>query len=284
MSSYGGYQRTGYGAQGGEDGGGFMSGSQQPQNSQSNEKGSFRDESLRPVTIKQIIDCKEAYPGADLAIDGHLSKQVTIVGQVRSVTAQSIAVIYRIDDGTGIIEARKYFTNGQSAEDVPTYAPNTYVRIFGRLQTYNNKRHLGVVAMRAIDDFNEVSYHLLEATYVHLFLVKGGSLTGAGAGAQHDGNAAMDAGGGDGMFVDNGYGAAGDPQAAANARLGSVSRNARAVYKYLATLHGESAHLSVVKRNTGLSENDILAGAGELLENGMIYTTEDDETWAVLDM
>jgi replication factor A2 len=243
------------------------------------------EQQIRPVTIKQMLDTKEAYPGAELIIDNTPSTQVTFVGQVRSVNAGNINVNYRIDDGTGMIDCKRWpNTHGVPDDDGTAFPPNTYVRIIGRLQSFHNKRNVNVNYIRTITDFNEVNYHLLEATYIHLTLTKGAGV-GAGAGAQHDANAAgAYGGGGESMFVDS-YGGGGavstGDQAGLLARLGHVSRTACTMYQYMLS-NGEQT-LSSLKARFGLSEQEVLAAVGELVDNGNIYTTQDDETWAVLD-
>ncbi|KAM7189701.1 replication factor A protein 2 [Naviculisporaceae sp. PSN 640] len=273
MTSYGGYQRTGYGAQGGEDGGGFMGGSQQ--GSQSAQKN-YADESLRPVTIKQLIDSEEAYPGAEIAIDGIPLTQVTIVGQVRAVNPQATNTTYRIDDGTGTIDIKKWVDPENQDDTVPKFGLDSYVRVHGRLKNFNSKKHLGANFMRAIEDYNEVTYHMLESTYVHLCLTKGHP----GGGAQGGGAAA----GGDNMFVDGGaYGAGAG--AGGNTRLAGVGRNAQTMYNFLNNSPGgnEGLHLNMIANGTKLSVRDVMNAADELLGQGLIYTTMDDETWAILD-
>jgi replication factor A2 len=94
----------------------------------------------------------------------------------------------------------------------------------------------------------------------------------------------MDAGG-DSMFVDGGYGAGGvGDSAGMQARLGPCSRNARTVFNFLAnSASSDGAHLNLVASGTGLSAADIMSATEELLGHGLIYTTEDDETWAILE-
>lgn len=229
------------------------------------------------MTIKQLVDCKEAYPGSDLAVDGVPTTQVTLVGQVRTVNPQTINLTYRIDDGTGMIDVKKWI-DAEKGETTPRFPVDTYVRVYGRLQSYNGKRHVGAHHIRAIDDFNEVNYHLLEATYVHLTLTK------ANAGGQQQGGNGTDAGG-DSMFLDGGYGAGGAGDSAAQqGRLASLSRNSRTIYTFLANSAGDAQHLNQVAAGTKLSARDIMTSTEELLGHGLIYTTEDDETWAILDI
>ena len=212
--------------------------------------------------------------------------QVTLVGQVRSVAPQAINVTYRIDDGTGVIDVKKWI-DAEKADANPRFAPDTYVRVFGRLQSFNGKRYVGAHYIRAIEDFNEVNYHLLEATYVHLSLTKGAA-AGGGGGQQQQGGGDEDS-----MFVDGGYGAGGGgggggggagDSAAIQARLSPCSRNARTIFNFLANTPGDGSHLNQVAAGTNLSVREIMAGTEELLGHGIIYTTEDDETWAILDI
>lgn len=237
----------------------------------------FADESLRPVTIKQLIDLEEAYPGADFSIDGHPITQVTIVGQVRQVNPQSTNITYRLDDGTGTIDVKKWVDADKQEDLEPKYQPDQYVRVWGRLKSFSGKRHVGAHFIRAVDDYNEVNYHLLECQYVHLYLTKG-DLGGGGANGHADGNA----GNGDSMFVDS-YGANGGGENAA--KLGACSSNAQRMFRFLSDTPGsnEGVHLNLITSGTGMTTRDVLAASDELLGQGLVYTTVDDETWAILE-
>ncbi|RWA13511.1 hypothetical protein EKO27_g1617, partial [Xylaria grammica] len=176
MSAYGGYSTTPYGAAGGDDGGGFVAGGWgggSQGGSQSGPKPS--EESLRPVTIKQIIDAEPSYAGdASFKIDGSDVKQVTIVGMVRTISPQTTNITYKIDDGTGVIEVKQWLDadKQESAEATPAFGEEDYVRVWGRLKSFSNKRHIGAHVIKPVREFNEVNYHLLEATYVHLYFTR----------------------------------------------------------------------------------------------------------------
>ncbi|RYC61134.1 hypothetical protein CHU98_g5073 [Xylaria longipes] len=276
MSAYGGYSTTSYGAAGGDDGGGFVWGSQG--GSQSAVKPlpppqPINDESLRPVTIKQIIDAEPAYAGdASFRIDGLDVKQVTIVGMVRAINPQTTNITYKIDDGTGVIEVKQWLDADKSAEEAatPAFSEEEYVRVWGRLKSFSNKRHVGAHVIKPVRDFNEVNYHLLEATYVHLFFTRGGP-PGGGDGA----GAAGGGGDNDSMFVDQGD----------DARSRGYSAKAKRMFDYLERSGNptEGIHMQVIARETGMTIQDVMAGAEELLSHGTIYTTMDDETYAILD-
>jgi replication factor A2 len=121
---------------------------------------------------------------------------------------------------------------------------------------------------------NEVSYHLLEATTVHLHFTRGplgGASAGAGAGAAAtNGGAVQQAG-------DGGYGGHD-----AAAQFGPVAKN---VFNFLRTeLQGnEGTHQQVIAARLGLDTAQVASAGEQLLGAGLIYTTVDDFTWAILE-
>jgi replication factor A2 len=148
------------------------------------------------------------------------------------------------------------------------------VRVYGRLKAFNNRRHVGVHAMRAVTDFNEINYHFLEATATHLYFTRGPLDAG---GAKPLGNAA--AAGEGGMFVEQ------DARAQGNATLANMTSVARKVFTAIqnAPQNNEGLHVQNIASILGLQINDVFKAGDELLGMGVIYTTVDDETWAVLE-
>jgi replication factor A2 len=183
------------------------------------------------VTIKQIIDAEPAYAGdASFRIDGLDVKQVTIVGMVRSISPQTTNITYKIDDGTGVIEVKQWLDadkqqnqDGEGESASPVFKEEDYVRVWGRLKSFSNKRHVGAHVIKPVRDFNEVNYHLLEATYVHLFFTRGGPPQQQGGGDAVMGGVSGNggaAGDGDSMFVESG-------------KYRSYTGKAKKVYDYL---------------------------------------------------
>ncbi|KAF2999070.1 replication factor A protein 2 [Neopestalotiopsis sp. 37M] len=237
----------------------------------------FGEETLRPVTIKQIIDANQAYPDGPFRIDDLDVTQVTFVGMVRNASEQTTNITYQIDDGTGIIEVKQWLDADK--KDKTSHELMEYVRVYGRLKSFNNKRHVGAHAVRACTDYNEVSYHLLEATYVHLSFTKGAPGGGNGA-TSGDGNAGDD----DSMFVDGGSGA-GDQNGDMAAKLRTCSQKAQRFFNFLlrAENGSEGIHIHDIATHCKMSIADAQAAADELIGPGMIFTTTDDDTYAVLD-
>lgn len=275
IAAYGGYTKPAYGAQGGDDSGGFFAGGSQ-QGSQGGGGKTFKDESLRPVTVKQILAAEETFAGGDFKIDNAEITQITFVGQVRSVVAQPTNVTLKIDDGTGQIEVKKWIDADKAGDDSETqFELESHVRVWGRLKSFSNKRHVGAHVIRPVSDPNEVNYHMLEADYVHLYFTKGP--LGGGQ------NGAAD---GDSMFVDGGSGYGQDAGGAGMGnKLSGCSPLARKMFTFMNNTPGgnEGVNINIITSQGGMAVRDVLAASDELLGQGLIYTTVDDETWAILE-
>lgn len=201
--------------------------------------------------------------------------QISFIGQIRNVSTQATNITYKLDDGTSLIEVKQWIDSDAADSAAPAYNEDQYVRVWGRLKAFNSKRHVGAHVIRAVDDYNEISMHLLEATYVHLFFTRGPP-TGAAGGA----------GGGDGggMFVDQGATNASGMGAMAK-QLPPMTPMARKVLNLLQTTpqNNEGLHVNNIAQQLSVSSNDVFKAGDELLGMGLIYTTVDDETWAVLE-
>ncbi|KKY24559.1 putative replication factor-a protein [Phaeomoniella chlamydospora] len=268
---------TGYGATGGADGGGFMGG--EAGSSPAGGKGGYGKDTLRPVTIKQILDAQQPHPDADFKIDGEGISQVTFVGQIRNISTQATNITYKVDDGTGTIEVKQWIdTDNANTDAMDTSDPSkpasklvedVYCRVWGRLKAFGNKRHIGAHVIRPISDYNEVNYHLLEATAVHLFFTRGppGNTTnGHSAGIANGAKAEGD----DGM----------------NGRpLPTMSPMARKLFTTLKNTpqSNEGLHVQHLSSTMGVSTSEVYKASEELLSQGLIFTTVDDNTWAILE-
>ncbi|KAF2743121.1 replication protein A, subunit RPA32 [Sporormia fimetaria CBS 119925] len=262
---------TSYGG-GGGSGGGFIPG----EGSQSSPSGGRRDftDSLRPVTIKQIWDAQST--GDEFRIDGATISQLTFVGQIRNLSSQTTNITYKIDDGTGVIEVKQWIDSDEAAQESNDPASkkarlveDAYVRVWGKLKSFHDKKHVGAQIIRPVDDYNEINYHLLEATAVHLYYTKGPL---EGTGARKNAGQALEQ-------------QTGAPIYGGENALQGYSAVAKKVYKYLteAPQSNEGLHQQDIAANTGINTSDVAKAGDELLSGGLIYTTVDDQTWAVLE-
>ncbi|KAL3427252.1 putative replication factor-a protein [Phlyctema vagabunda] len=265
-----------YGANGGADGGGFVAGGggfggSQGGSQESPSTKTYGKDTLRPVTIKQIIDATQPHPEADWKIDGSEVTQLTFVGQIQTLSTQATNTTFKLDDGTGLIEVKQWIDSDADPEKTrPVPTEGQYVHVWGRLKAFNNKRHVGAHVIRAITDYNEVSMHLLEATAVHLYFTRGP----IDSAVKSEGS----------MFVDSNAGTGG--AAAAGGRpLPAMTKNAKRVYDLLlsAPQNNEGLHVHNIAAKLNMPSSEVFKAGDELLGYGTIYTTVDDETWALLE-
>ncbi|PQE13698.1 replication factor A2 protein [Rutstroemia sp. NJR-2017a BVV2] len=284
------YSTTTYGAQGGADGGGFVQGGGggyggSQGGSQDSPGGSktYGKDTLRPVTIKQILDAVQPHPDADFKIDGVEVTQLSFIGQVHSVSKQATNNTYKVDDGTGLIEVKQWIDSEAEPENAKAVPQEgEYIHVWGRLKSFSNKRHVGAHVIRPVTDHNEITFHGLEATLAHLHFTRGppgAANTGAGAGVKNE----------EGMFV-GGYDGAGNGGGAGAGGAGKelpngTTPNARKVFQLLQSepQNNEGLHVQNIASKLGVPLSDVYKAGDELLGIGCIYTTVDDETWAVLE-
>ncbi|GAA5812443.1 hypothetical protein MFLAVUS_005899 [Mucor flavus] len=123
-----------------------------------------KKDTLRSITI---IQAKRAQVTDDTMhiIDQEETNNVALIGVVHSITKNAMHTTFVIDDGTGLIAVRKVFT--VFTED--NIRPGIYVQVYGRLRSFN-RQNIQVVAdeVSVIQDFNQVTYHLLDCIHTHL--------------------------------------------------------------------------------------------------------------------
>lgn len=187
-----------------EEGGGFFkSGSTTA--TPSKQQGGPRENPITPLTCKQISRA-EQLPTGMINIDGREMHMVTIVGQVVDKDDQSSVIIMRVDDGTGVVDVRKWIDAPEDGTDPDqgdsAITVGMYVRVYGDLRTYQGNLIIISTRILLIQDYNEITYNLLLSITAHLNNTRGPipQLTVAADGTATIGNnvggAGMAAGGG----------------------------------------------------------------------------------------
>lgn len=152
---------------------------------------------------------------------------------------------------------------------------NDWARAWGRVKAFGGRRHVGAHVIRPIRDKNEITYHLLEATYVHLYFTRGPPPSDPGAQA-----------GGAAVYGEpaSALGVAGQSMIGGQS-MSNVSPAARRVYQAIKSTpqNNEGLHVQNIAATIGMNVNDVMKAGDELLSHSLIYTTVDDLTWAALD-
>lgn len=227
------------------------------------------------------MDASQPYPEAPFQIDNADVANVLFMGQVRNISSQSTNVTYKIDDGTGEIEVKKW-VDSTTADNMDTddgRAPadgkmelelNGYARVFGSIKSFANKRYIGAHSVRPLKDINELHCHLLESTAVHLFFTRG----------PPGGAASAPAAGGDAVM-----GGAEDYGTGQNKALATMSPVAKKIYNLLKTEPQDDTglHLQVIASKLNMPATEVSRAGDELLGAGVIFSTMDEQTWAILE-
>jgi replication factor A2 len=192
------------------------------------------------------------------------------------VAAQSTRIKYTLDDGTGTIDVIKWLTEYGDQYENGSVAPlpqDAWVKVWGRMKALNGVRQVSAIVVRPLQDHNEISVHLLECTLVHLQMTRG--LPGKG-GAQ---NARA---GADGMDIDGGMGNG----MGGGRDFSGLSANAKKIFQFIegAKQSHEGVHMQNIAQDLHMEINQVAKGGNELTDKGLIYSTVDEDTWAVLDM
>ena len=159
-------------------GGGFVQG--KTNETTPKKEYSQRSRTLLPVTIRQVLDA-QPHRGDEsvFAINGiPCEGQISLLGLILSVQAQSTRTVYELDDGTGTLPIA-VFQNanpddngaGDAASKATTFAEGTYVHVIGGIragQGANKTKNIMGFSLKAVTDFNQITAHQLDVIYSHL--------------------------------------------------------------------------------------------------------------------
>jgi hypothetical protein len=125
-----------------------------------------------PVTIRSIDVGTKSSEGGDLRIHGEEVGMLLVVGVVESIVKQAASFEFVVNDGTGRIKARHYFT--EMKPELENVDAGKYVSLVANVRTAP-ALHLGVQFMAPIDSPDVISYHMIEAAHAALKIQRAGS-------------------------------------------------------------------------------------------------------------
>lgn len=273
------YSQTGFLPDANPSGGGGSS-------SQSGAARETRDSSIRPVTIRQMLNSTLPEPNSDvLMLDHKPLRHVRFVGVIRLIHDTSASgTRYRIEDGTGMVEARTFNKpsddgdggggggggdgndddDGEHRAKAPNaveFVPDMYVSVFARVTYLQNRHTVTIIDMQPVRDYNQVAYHLLNAIHSHVKNTGGlARATGSGTGSTGDQDLFMSTTGG-------GVGAGGHNNKAQDAIMAYLR-------KFVALDSG--VHCQQIANDTGIEFGTAKAALDHLSGEGYLYMPEED--------
>lgn len=150
--------------------GGF--GSQGTPSSNTKARRNYDEQTLIPVTIKQIVTADgDPTGGNDISLkDGRALYMVKIVGCVRSFEQKSTNLAIQIEDGTGMIDVKTWMNEGDDCSAVANMRNEccqeyVFVRAIGQIKEFDGKRHIQATDIRLLGTKNELTYHFLEVAH-----------------------------------------------------------------------------------------------------------------------
>ncbi|XP_078446653.1 replicon protein A2 isoform X2 [Wolffia australiana] len=199
--------------------------------------------------------------------------KVTLVGLVTSKVERVTDVSFTLDDGTGRIDINRWVNESSDANEMAKILNGMYVKVNGQLKGFHGKRHAVAFSIRPITDFNDITLHLIECIYVHLYN------SGAKSGDTTDQRPISNPGS-TYQSVGTGYQAPNSNQFSARSSGKGPDDVLNLVLEFFndpANLKNEHGlHVDEVIRRLGLPPNKIKDAINYHVDVGHIYSTIDD--------
>jgi len=159
--------------------------SNSPNSNRKGPRSGAYSQTLLPVTLKQLVTATQANPDDVWQLNGKDLNHVTFVAMVSNFQQLSTNVSFMADDSTEKVEVGIWLDhedyNDYTTRMLPNYYDGMYVRVFGDWRSFHNKNHVIAYRVQPVVDFNELTYHLLEALHVYMQGSKGSlSLSNSG--------------------------------------------------------------------------------------------------------
>lgn len=265
--------------QGGDSGGGYTNnyggGDGNPSSSQGGQtRRSYDQRTLIPVSIHMALKARPDQSEGDGSLvleDGRKIYEVKLVAAVREVTDASTNVLYKVEDGTGVMDVKQMLhdTDPTAIQEIrqQTYTENIYVKIVGKIKDYANEKMLYADSVRPLSSGNELTHHMLSVVHSAEKFKRADAIVAVAPASMMMGNSGV------------GFGNASIPAAQS---MGGGDSLKEKVAHYIRTgpMVGPDAGVSIVacmKSMPEFPEADIRAAFQLMSEEGQIYSTIDDE-------
>lgn len=228
----------------------------------------IREQSLKPVTIKQVNDSVLANSDGEFSINGVDINTVEVVGVVRRVDGEREQLVdITIEDGTGLITVKKWLDTTQLKLEVLEHynaMMSTWVRVCGQIKTLQERKTIAHPRIAPVANYNQVTNHFLRAIAVYVD-AQGGS-----------------GGGGDAaplklLFVAETDELAGPASGLLRNRLLQFIRDN-------APLMLEGVPTVFIAQGLGVGTDVVEAEAEQLRDDGTLYNGADDNTWMLVEL
>lgn len=130
-----------------------------------------RIETIIPCCVNQLLTASLVEDV--FKVRGIVVSQVSIVGIIRKAERAPSYILYKIDDmTTKPIDARHWLGRGKAKQALAPCSVGVYAKVFGILRGSAEVKILEVLQIRALEDMNEFTSHILETVNAHMMLAK----------------------------------------------------------------------------------------------------------------
>jgi len=233
-------------------------------------------QTMLPVSVKQIHGA--TLEEGTYRIDNAEVHTVVVMGLVESMEEHSTNMAFKINDGTGTVEAKLWNEKDTGvspmAARLASCQTNSFVRIVGALRDFENRKHVLIYDVRPLSDWNELTHHLFHIMFVHQQNTRGplpGTHAAKSAVPTHSGFAAPQHGSGHGMAM----------QVDANEGPKALLLKAFSESEDYEGITIEQCKSYLGKNSVNLPEAVIRRMVTEMAEEGIIFSTTDEDHYAM---
>jgi replication factor A2 len=145
-------------------------------NKYTTDKKSRDKQTMLPVSIKQISTASNE--DGTYRLDGAEIHTVVIMGVVENIEQHSTSTTFKINDGTGSIDAKLWNNEKDGSSSslmvrVATCQINSFLKIVGALRDFEGRKSVLIYDINPLTDWNELTHHLFQVMFVHMQNTRG---------------------------------------------------------------------------------------------------------------
>ncbi|KAL7826984.1 hypothetical protein AOLI_G00321930 [Acnodon oligacanthus] len=122
---------------------------------------------ILPSTVSQLLSATEQQ--GSFFIQGTEINQVGVVGIIRRTKPAGAYIVYSLDDMTGPpLDVKRWMDLEAANMNDCVIPPGTYIKVVGSLRSFQNHRSMVAFSVRRVEDYNEITSHMMEVVQAHL--------------------------------------------------------------------------------------------------------------------
>lgn len=230
-----------------------------------------------PTSVKQLNDAQK-HESDSYLIDGVEMSTVKLMGTMLGKEEHATNVKFFVNDGSGIMECKQWVDKEGGMTRLQNMSDGCMIGVCGNLRDYDGVKHIQVFDARPVENFNEITHHILDVILTHCQSTKGpipGSAAAAGSkvgGIEQQTPMRMGAGQ---MMMSGDRGGQ-----IKNEGEGSLLEQVHSVYKKCGQqfgMHYDQAIQMLRHEGVSITRQQLEQEVSKLETDGRLYTTTDEE-------